>query len=96
MREFAAKQNAGLRTFIAAEGAKAGMAGLSKLYNETGRGPYMDAGDASTISWSGAVLAVSRLSGIPAYNLQRKTKTSHFHLDENQGQKCEKNFCRRS
>ena len=44
VRDFAAKQNAGAETFIAAEEAEAGMAGMSKLYNETGRELYMGAG----------------------------------------------------
>jgi phosphomethylpyrimidine synthase len=44
VRDFAAKQNAGAETFIAAEEAEAGMAAMSELYNETGRELYMGAG----------------------------------------------------
>ncbi|WP_294337992.1 phosphomethylpyrimidine synthase ThiC [uncultured Sphingomonas sp.] len=44
VREFAAKQNAPVETFVAAEEAEAGMAGMSKLYNESGRELYMGAG----------------------------------------------------
>ena len=36
VRDFAAKQNAPVETFVAAEEAEAGMAGMSKLYNELG------------------------------------------------------------
>jgi phosphomethylpyrimidine synthase len=44
VRDFAAKQNSGAETFIAAEEAEAGMAKMSELYNETGRELYMGAG----------------------------------------------------
>jgi phosphomethylpyrimidine synthase len=44
VRDFAAKQNAGAETFIAAEEAEAGMAAMSELYNESGRELYMGAG----------------------------------------------------
>jgi phosphomethylpyrimidine synthase len=44
VRDFAAKQNSGAETFIAAEEAEAGMAKMSDLYNETGRELYMGAG----------------------------------------------------
>ena len=44
VRDFAAKQNAGVGTFIAAEEAEAGMAGMSKLYNERGRELYVGGG----------------------------------------------------
>ena len=44
VRDFAAKQNAGAEMFIAAEEAETGMAGMSKLYNETGRELYVGAG----------------------------------------------------
>ncbi|NJC35080.1 phosphomethylpyrimidine synthase [Sphingomonas jejuensis] len=44
VRDFAAKQNAPVETFVAAEEAEAGMAGMSKLYNESGRELYMGAG----------------------------------------------------
>ncbi|MDB5694863.1 MAG: phosphomethylpyrimidine synthase [Sphingomonas bacterium] len=43
VRDFAAKQNAPVETFVAVEDAEAGMAGMSKLYNETGRELYMGA-----------------------------------------------------
>ncbi len=45
VREFAAKQNAGVETFVAAEEAKAGMAEMSRVYNEGGRELYIGAGD---------------------------------------------------
>ncbi|WP_439540504.1 phosphomethylpyrimidine synthase ThiC [Sphingomonas sp.] len=45
VRDFAAKQNAPVETFVAAEEAEAGMAAMSKLYHETGRELYMGAGD---------------------------------------------------
>jgi phosphomethylpyrimidine synthase len=45
VREFAAKQNQEATAFIATEEAEAGMAGMSKLFNETGRELYMGAGD---------------------------------------------------
>ncbi|THD36154.1 MAG: phosphomethylpyrimidine synthase ThiC [Sphingomonas sp.] len=44
VRDFAAKQNAGAETFIAAEDAEAGMAAMSELYEATGRELYMGAG----------------------------------------------------
>ena len=44
VRDFAAKQNSGAETFIAAEEAEVGMAKMSELYNETGRELYMGAG----------------------------------------------------
>ena len=51
VREFAAKQNAGVETFVAAEGetlaapeAAAGMAQMSELFKETGSELYMGAG----------------------------------------------------
>ena len=44
VREFAAKQNAGADSFIAAEEAEAGMVAMSELYNETGRELYVGAG----------------------------------------------------
>ena len=37
VREFAAKQNAGADTFLAADEAEKGMAEMSKLYEEKGR-----------------------------------------------------------
>jgi phosphomethylpyrimidine synthase len=42
--DFAAKQNAPVETFVAAEEAEAGMAGISELYNKSGRALYMGAG----------------------------------------------------
>lgn len=45
VRDFAAKQNAPVESFVAAEEAEAGMAAMSKLYHETGRELYMGAGD---------------------------------------------------
>jgi phosphomethylpyrimidine synthase len=45
VREFAAKQNAPVETFVAAEEAEAGMAAMSDLYHQTGRELYMGAGD---------------------------------------------------
>ncbi|MEP9358837.1 phosphomethylpyrimidine synthase ThiC [Sphingomonas sp. KR3-1] len=44
VRDFAAKQNAPVEGFLAAEDAEAGMAAMSQLYNETGRELYMGAG----------------------------------------------------
>ena len=55
VRDFAAKQNSGAETFLAASpdhggaamaesDAEAGMAAMSELYNETGRELYMGAG----------------------------------------------------
>jgi phosphomethylpyrimidine synthase len=43
VREFAAKQNADVGTFIAAEEAEAGMARMSELYSESGRELYVGA-----------------------------------------------------
>ncbi len=45
VREFAAKQNAGMETFVAAEEAKEGMAQMSRVYNEGGRELYIGAGN---------------------------------------------------
>ena len=45
VREFARLQNQGADTFVAAEEAEAGMAEMSKVYDETGRELYMGAGD---------------------------------------------------
>jgi len=45
VRDFAAKQNAPVEGFLAAEDAEAGMAAMSQLYNETGRELYMGQGD---------------------------------------------------
>ncbi len=45
VREFAAKQNAGVETFVAAEEAKKGMEEMSRVYNEGGRELYIGAGD---------------------------------------------------
>ena len=45
VRDFAAKQNAPVETFVAAEEAEAGMAAMSELYHKTGRELYMGAGD---------------------------------------------------
>ena len=45
VRDFAAKQNAGVETFVAAEEAEAGMAEMAAKYNETGRELYIGAGD---------------------------------------------------
>jgi phosphomethylpyrimidine synthase len=44
VREFAAKQNAEVETFVAAEEAEAGMAEMSRVYNEGGRELYIGAG----------------------------------------------------
>jgi phosphomethylpyrimidine synthase len=38
VRDFAAKQNAGVETFVAAEEMEAGMAKMSELYRAKGRG----------------------------------------------------------
>ena len=43
-RCFAAKQNAGVESFVAAEEAEAGMAGMSRVFRETGSELYMGAG----------------------------------------------------
>jgi phosphomethylpyrimidine synthase len=45
VREFAKLQNQGSEGFIAAEEAEAGMAEMSKLYDDTGRELYMGQGD---------------------------------------------------
>jgi phosphomethylpyrimidine synthase len=45
VREFARLQNQGSESFIATEEAEAGMAEMSKVYDETGRELYMGAGD---------------------------------------------------
>jgi phosphomethylpyrimidine synthase len=45
VREFARLQNQDADTFVAAEEAEAGMAEMSKVYDETGRELYMGAGD---------------------------------------------------
>jgi phosphomethylpyrimidine synthase len=44
VREFAAKQNQPVETFVAAEEAEAGMAEMSKVFRETGSELYMGAG----------------------------------------------------
>ena len=43
VREFAAKQNAEIDTFVAAEDAEAGMAEMSKVYKEQGSELYLPA-----------------------------------------------------
>lgn len=45
VREFAAKQNAGIETFVAAEDAEKGMKEMSKVFKETGSELYMGQGD---------------------------------------------------
>ena len=45
VRDFAAKQNAPVEGFLAAEDAEAGMEAMSRLYHETGRELYMGQGD---------------------------------------------------
>ena len=45
VREFAAKQNAGVGTFIAAEEAEAGMAGMSERFRERGGKVYLPAAE---------------------------------------------------
>ncbi|WP_309621360.1 phosphomethylpyrimidine synthase ThiC [Novosphingobium sp.] len=45
VRDFAAKQNAGVETFVAAEDAEKGMEEMSRVYNEGGRELYIGAGD---------------------------------------------------
>jgi phosphomethylpyrimidine synthase len=45
VRDFAAKQNVGVETFGAAEEAEAGMAEMSRVYNEGGRELYIGAGN---------------------------------------------------
>jgi len=44
VREFAKLQNQDSAGFVAAEEAEAGMAEMSKVYDETGRELYMGAG----------------------------------------------------
>jgi phosphomethylpyrimidine synthase len=44
VRDFAAKQNSGMDTFVAAEQAEAGMAEMGRVYNEGGRELYIGAG----------------------------------------------------
>jgi phosphomethylpyrimidine synthase len=44
VREFAAKQNAEVGSFVAAEEAEAGMAEMSRIYNEGGRELYVGQG----------------------------------------------------
>jgi len=44
VRDFAAKQNAGVETFVAAEEAEAGMAEMSRVYNDGGRELYIGGG----------------------------------------------------
>ena len=45
VRDFAAKQNAGVETFVAAEEAEAGMEAMSVKYREVGNQLYIGAGD---------------------------------------------------
>jgi phosphomethylpyrimidine synthase len=45
VRDFAAKQNAGIETFVAAEEAEKGMEEMSRVYNEGGRELYIGQGD---------------------------------------------------
>ena len=44
VRDFAAKQNAGVGSLVAAEEAEAGMADLSRVFRETGSELYVGAG----------------------------------------------------
>ncbi len=44
VRDFAAKQNSGVETFVAAEDAEAGMAGMSEVFKEKGGEIYLPAG----------------------------------------------------
>ncbi|WP_133366426.1 phosphomethylpyrimidine synthase ThiC [Qipengyuania sediminis] len=44
VRDFAAKQNAGVESFVAAEEAEAGMADMSRVFRETGSELYMGSG----------------------------------------------------
>ena len=44
VRDFAAKQNAPVESFVAAEEAEAGMAAMSAVFKETGSELYMGAG----------------------------------------------------
>jgi len=41
VRDFAAKQNAPVETFVAAEEAEAGMAGMSEVFREQGGEVYL-------------------------------------------------------
>ena len=43
VRDFAAKQNAGVESFVAAEEVEAGMADMSRVFRETGGELYMGA-----------------------------------------------------
>ncbi|WP_375403781.1 phosphomethylpyrimidine synthase ThiC, partial [uncultured Sphingomonas sp.] len=45
VRDFAAKQNAGVETFLAAEDAEAGMAGMSERFRESGGEVYLPAAE---------------------------------------------------
>jgi phosphomethylpyrimidine synthase len=45
VRDFAAKQNAGVETFVAAEEAEAGMREMAQVFKDTGSELYMGAGD---------------------------------------------------
>ncbi|MBB4616858.1 phosphomethylpyrimidine synthase ThiC [Sphingomonas abaci] len=45
VRDFAAKQNAPVESFVAAEEAEAGMQAMSELYHQRGRELYMEVGD---------------------------------------------------
>ena len=44
VRDFAAKQNTGVESFVAAEEAEAGMADMSRVFREAGSELYMGAG----------------------------------------------------
>lgn len=44
MRDFAAKQNSGVESFVAAEDAEAGMVDMSRVFRETGSELCMGAG----------------------------------------------------
>jgi phosphomethylpyrimidine synthase len=43
VRDFAAKQNAGIETFVAAEEAEEGMAHMSEVYRQQGSELYLPA-----------------------------------------------------
>ena len=45
VRDFAAKQNAGVETFVAAEEAEAGMAAMSEVFKEKGGEVYLPAAE---------------------------------------------------
>ena len=45
VRDFAAKQNAPVETFVAVEDAEAGMAGMSERFREKGGEMYLPAAD---------------------------------------------------